>query len=104
MIIDYLEKQIAWSLKTFGPGPRTLGVTNHIRKELIEVEASPADLEEWCDVMILAFDGAWRAGHSPGQIVDMLQAKQAKNFNRRYAPSSDQDTPTEHIREESPKP
>jgi hypothetical protein len=56
--------QREWSEATFGPGVRTLGVTNHIRKELEEIEKDPHDLNEWTDVIILAFDGAWRSGHN----------------------------------------
>ncbi len=36
---------------TFGPGLR-LGVIDHIRKELFEVEADPTDLSRWVDVII----------------------------------------------------
>lgn len=54
------ERAMEWSEKTFGPGMRTEGITAHIRKELLEIEEDPNSLEEWIDVMILAFDGAWR--------------------------------------------
>lgn len=83
-IIRHITRQRRWSEKTFGPGPRTKGVIEHIRKELIEIEAAPADLTEWIDVVILAFDGAWRAGYSPEQIVEALVAKQTKNENRNW--------------------
>jgi hypothetical protein len=57
-------------------------VVQHIRKELTEIEAQPTDLSEWIDVAILALDGAWRAGHSPEDIIAALVAKQAKNEAR----------------------
>ncbi len=77
----HLNRQREWSERTFGPGPRTLGVIDHIRKELREIEAEPTSLE-WVDVVILALDGAWRAGHEPQAIIDAIVAKQAKNEAR----------------------
>lgn len=80
----HLAHQREWSEATFGPGPRTAGVCDHIRKELKEVEAAPHDSEEWIDVIILALDGAWRAGMSPQQIIGGIVAKQAKNEARTW--------------------
>lgn len=37
-LIAHLTRQAAFSRATFGPGPRTKGVIDHIRKELVEVE------------------------------------------------------------------
>ena len=78
----HLERQWAFSLKTFGPATRTAGVIDHIRKELVEIEADPADLSEWIDVVLLAFDGALRRGYDPDEIVAALDAKLTKNENR----------------------
>lgn len=78
----HLQRQREWSERTFGPGPRAAGVVDHIRKELSEIEADPADLAEWVDVVILALDGAWRAGFSPDEIIAQITAKQTKNENR----------------------
>ncbi|MES2136185.1 MAG: dATP/dGTP pyrophosphohydrolase domain-containing protein [Pseudomonadota bacterium] len=99
-LIEHLSRQRAWSERTFGPGDRTKGVVDHIRKELLEVEAAPGDLSEWIDVAILAFDGAWRAGYSPEQIVAALVAKQAKNEGRDWPDWRTQptDRAIEHIR------
>lgn len=83
-IVAHLTRQMAWSEKTFGPGRRTKGVIDHIRKELTEIEADPTDLSEWIDVVILAFDGAWRAGWEPEKIVEAIAAKQAKNEIRNW--------------------
>ncbi len=80
----HLERQREWSTRTFGPGRRTKGVLDHIRKELAEIEADPLDLKEWVDVLILAFDGAWRAGWEPQQIIDAIKAKQAANVQRTW--------------------
>lgn len=82
--VEHLERQRTFSIKTFGPGRRTKGVLDHIRKELTEIEADPDDLNEWVDVIILAFDGAWRHGWEPGEIIDAIKAKQAKNEARTW--------------------
>ena len=83
-LIAHLHRQRAFSLRTFGPGPRAEGVIDHIRKELREIEADPTDLEEWIDVVLLAFDGAYRAGHEPEAVVAALEAKLAKNERRTW--------------------
>lgn len=83
-LIKHLEYQKQWSENTFGPGPRTQGVCDHIRKELKEIEAKPTDLFEWIDVVILALDGAWRAGYSSEQIVAALEEKQNINEARNW--------------------
>lgn len=80
--VEHLRRQAAWSEQTFGPGPRTAGVCDHIRKELAEIEADPTDVREWIDVVILALDGAWRCGATPEEIVAALAAKQARNEAR----------------------
>lgn len=98
-LVSYIQRQEEWSAKTFGNGVRTKGITAHIRKELLEIEATPHDVEEWIDVVILALDGAWRAGYSPEQIVAALEAKQAKNFKRTYPMPLSDDHPSEHLRE-----
>jgi len=82
--VSHLERQRSFSLATFGPGMRTAGVIDHIRKELQEVEAQPTALEEWVDVILLALDGAWRAGHEPAAIAAAIAAKQAKNECREW--------------------
>ena len=85
-VIDaaHLAHQREWSEATFGPGSRLHGVLDHIRKELGEIEADPTDLSEWVDVIILAFDGAWRAGWEPQEIINAIKAKQAKNEARTW--------------------
>lgn len=80
----HLQRQRAFSEKAFGPGPRTKGITEHIRKELLEIEAAPNDLGEWIDVILLALDGAWRCGGTPDRIIDGIVAKQTKNEGRTW--------------------
>jgi len=101
-LIHYLRRQKRFSLRTFGPGKRTKGVTNHIRKELVEIEENPYDLKEWIDVVTLALDGAWRAGYSPEEIVAQLEATLERNEKRKWPPWKDvpQDEAIEHVRGE----
>lgn len=96
----HLEHQRDWSTATFGPGPRLKGVLDHIRKELVEIEADPTDLGEWVDVVILAFDGAWRAGWEPQQIIDAIKEKQARNELRIWPDwrTASPDHAIEHVR------
>jgi hypothetical protein len=101
---EYVRRQIEWSSKTFGSGHRTHALVNHIRKELMEIIENPCDLEEWIDVIILAFDGAWRCGrhrdYTPEDIMDMLDFKQQKNLGRTWVLPADPTQPCEHQREE----
>ena len=61
---QHLARQAAFSHTTFGPGPRTKGVCDHIKKEIKEIEDAISDAErtkEWVDVAILGLDGLLRA-------------------------------------------
>lgn len=82
--MQHLHRQRAFSERTFGPGARTKGVIDHIRKELREIEAAPTDISEWIDVVLLALDGAWRSGASPEAIVAALLMKQTRNEARTW--------------------
>lgn len=100
-LVAHLRLQREFSLRTFGPGARTAGVIAHIRKELIEIEADPGDLMEWIDVVMLALDGAWRAGHEPAQIALALATKLTRNELRTWPDwrTAAPDTAIEHVRE-----
>lgn len=97
----HLLDQRQWSEKTFGPGDRSKGIVDHIRKELLEIEENPNDLEEWIDVVILALDAAWRIGASPAQIIGKLKEKTAKNQARKWPDwrTFTNDEAIEHVRE-----
>lgn len=101
-LIDHLARQRAWSLETFGPGARTAGVIDHIRKELREIEAAPSDLEEWADLILLAFDGALRAAGEPAEIAHAIQEKLFKNQRRTWPDWKvmPKDKAIEHVRGE----
>lgn len=83
-LVAHLRRQMEFSARTFGPGQRVQGVCDHIRKELIEVEAEDGPLSEWVDVILLALDGAWRSGATPEQVAEAIAAKQARNEQRRW--------------------
>lgn len=105
-VIDaaHLAHQREWSARTFGPGARTAGVLDHITKEIEEVRAAPEDVTEWADLLILAFDGAWRAGHEPQTVIDAIKAKQERNESREWPDwrNADPNKAIEHVRDEEP--
>lgn len=96
-VSDFIRCQRAFSLRAFGNGQRTEGICKHIEKELSEIRANPADVDEWMDVVILAFDGAWRAGHSPKAIEHALGCKLKTNIGRQWPNPISEDEPCEHI-------
>lgn len=99
MILEtYLERQREWSRKVFGSGKRTLGLLQHIEKEIVEVKQNPEDVMEWVDIIILALDGAWRAGYTPEQVAEALSKKQAINFARTWPNPVSEDMAVEHTR------
>lgn len=99
-LVKHLRRQADFSARTFGPGARLEGVTDHIAKELHEVRDSGGALAEWVDVIILAFDGAWRSGATAEEIIAALEAKQAKNESRRWPDwrTADPTKAIEHVR------
>ncbi len=96
----HLTRQREFSLKTFGPGRRTEGVTDHIERELKEIRDNPDDAEEWLDIVILGFDGGLRAGLSPAEFITKIVAKQAKNERRDWPDwrTADPNKAIEHVR------
>lgn len=102
-LVEHLERQEAFSLRTFGPGERTDGLIDHITKELAEIKENPHDLEEWVDVTLLALDGAWRAGHSPEEICAVINDKLERNMARTWPDwrTADPGKAIEHVRDES---
>ena len=99
-LVEHIERQRKFSEETFGPGLRTEGVVNHIRKELNEILDDPKDLYEWIDVIILALDGAWRTGATSEEIVEAIKNKQTINENRNWPDwrTADTNKAIEHIR------
>jgi len=103
----YLYKQMLFSMRAFGPGHRVGGIIDHITKEFEEVRNAFAEgeptLPEWIDVIILAFDGAWRSGATPEDICRALEHKLEVNQSRQWPDwrTADKGKAIEHIREES---
>ena len=95
----YIEDQILWSKKVFGEdNTRCEGICKHIENELEEVRDKPNDIVEWCDIIILALDGAWRQGYSPNDICKALCDKQRININRKWNVGTDSE-PVFHVKE-----
>lgn len=93
---DFLIARNKWSLKTFGEGQRTEGICRHIESELDEIRETPNDLMEWVDVILLALDGAFRAGHSPYKVLSAIYKKHQINTERNWSDTVSQDAPTYH--------
>jgi hypothetical protein len=85
-LYDFLIKHRKWTRAAFGPGKRTEGVINHLKKELKEIRNNPSDLEEWIDLILIAFDGAKRQGHSTYKIIQTMQYKFFINSQKRAWP------------------
>jgi chromosome segregation ATPase len=99
VLADFLRRQQAFSAQAFGPGKRTKGLIDHISKELKEIEADPTDLSEFIDVILLAFDGFWRHGGKPEELLPALEAKLAKNMARTWPKPTSEDHAIEHVKE-----
>lgn len=112
---QHLIRQIVFSKNTFGPSERTKGVSDHINKELKEIasEVQPEyRAEEWVDVVILGFDGLWRAiaaafpSGSPADwamtACQMIEGKQIENEARDWPDwrAQSEDRAIEHVRED----
>ena len=98
-LLTYIDVQRAWSRTVFGDGKRAEGICKHIGKELAEIRAEPESLEEWIDVIILALDGAWRAGYSEQEIAAAMLDKQLINMHRAWPKVTPEGEATEHIRQ-----
>jgi hypothetical protein len=108
---QHLIRQMAFSHATFGPGERTAGVCDHIRKELKEVEAAHGDAAEWVDVVILALDGLTRrlayvngTRNDPATVAEiacnMIVGKQTRNEARTWPDwrTAPKDQAIEHVK------
>ena len=97
-----LSRQREFSLRAFGPGKRTLGLSKHILEELIEVQESDHDVRECIDVLILALDLCWRSGASLDDIALYLARKMTTNEARKWPPvgSVGETDKINHVRDE----
>lgn len=108
---QHLIRQMAFSHATFGPGTRTKGVCDHIRKELVEVVEAGGESSEWVDVVILALDGLTRqlaycngTRRDPHEVAEtavrMIEGKQSRNEARDWPDwrTQSQDHAIEHCK------
>jgi hypothetical protein len=96
------DAKYEWSKKVIGPNRSPKGLADHIRKELLEIEAKPEDLVEWVDVAMIAMDGAARfAGANGAAFVRTMREKHEANLARDWPDwkTVDPDVPIEHVRE-----
>ncbi len=104
-----IETQIVFSTKSFGHGKRTEGILKHIENEIQEVRDNPDDVFEWIDIILLAFDGAWRCIAYQAELLSAsavsyllnksLQEKLAENVSRKWGPIPPEDEPSFHVKE-----
>jgi Protein of unknown function (DUF550) len=108
----HLIRQMAFSHATYGPGQRTAGVVDHIRKELVEVLEANGESSEWVDVVILGLDGLTRQlafasngqRRDPGEVAEiacrMIEGKQSRNEARDWPDwrTAQKDKAIEHVR------
>lgn len=98
-IVEHLKRQRSWSEQTFGFGPRTASLLDHLQKELKEVAENPRDMDQWIDLVLLALDGALRTGHRPEDVAACIFHSQVRNEGRRWI-ISDPNKAIEHEEED----
>ena len=89
-LFSFLNRRARWSNETFGrtvnPAKMVSGILEHIRSEVKEIEIDPFDITETVDLILLAFELANRAGHTPHDLIKAIQAKQVINESRTWLP------------------
>jgi hypothetical protein len=96
---DVLDEVRAWQERTFPH--RTVGsISEHLRREAIELAADPTDDGELADVVMLA---AGLAAERGVRLADVVRAKLERNQRRRWG-APDAHGAVEHIREEAVTP
>jgi hypothetical protein len=100
-LAEFIARLNLWSVQTFGPGPRTAAILDHLGKELAEIAAEPQSVEEWVDAAMLALDGAVRSGVSPDEVVATLVTKLRVNQSRSWPDwrTAESDRAIEHNRD-----
>src|SRR6185369_12898305 len=75
--VAFFNEKMRWSRETFGRTLPWAGIIKHLRKEIDEAEKEPLCLSEWIDIVLVAIDGAGRAGYDgaafAAALVDKLQ-------------------------------
>ena len=61
----------------------------HLRREVVELQASPTDLSEWADVLILFLGSANKAGLAATELIAIAHEKMAINEKRQWPSTPD---------------
>lgn len=69
----FLERQRRVSAQFLGPHQRHQGYVDRIIKKAVDIHHSPGALTLIADLILLAFDLAWRNGASPAQIISLIE-------------------------------
>jgi hypothetical protein len=99
-LAEIIDIQRNYTYKAFGQGENTARILNHIMDEVAEVSAvNGKDVFEWCDIIILALDGAIRQGFSNDKICTAVVNKMLINQERSWPDPSTlaEDQPINHI-------
>ena len=93
-----LQRDVAtWAAGTF-PAATLASTFAHLRRELAEVEADPADPVEWADVLLIFLHASHRfGGMSWERILAAAREKFAVNQQRRWG-EPDAEGVVEHVR------
>lgn len=99
-VIDaaFIERKREHSSRVFG-NQSYEGALDHLILEISEIRDAPGDVTEWADALLLALDGAWRAGHEPQAIIDAVHNKQVRNEVRTWQKPADPTKAIKHVAE-----
>lgn len=96
----FLADIMAWQHETFGPHQTLEGIRDHMRKEVKEIEDSPADRTEPIDLIMLGISYLRRLGLDAAEVVALWQQRMVA-LKRRSWPdwrTADLDKAIEHLR------
>lgn len=101
MKIEKLLKRQRKLAEKVWPTQTYKGVLDHIKQEIEEIERTPEDLEEWIDLILLSFAGAYRVGATIEEVINMLKYKQKRNEKRKWLDwrEADPDKAINHVEE-----
>lgn len=86
-LVELINRQRAWSYRTFGGGASTERIRNHLEKEardMAESTTAQGELREAVDMVLLLLDLMWRLGYEPEEIACSIAAKQEINEGRQW--------------------
>jgi hypothetical protein len=95
-IENFIREYGEFSDDAFGVGKRTLGIIEHLKKEIEELGKDPLDPLEWIDIIFLGMDGLRRLGYTPREIVEFMDAKFTVNKSRKWSSNKDENIAITH--------